>query len=505
MEEKKKKSKESPKSDSSLRVVSEGATLHVGGKLVSNIINFVFNVIMTRALGAALFGTYTYANTLTGFFMVFARLGTGESMLRFLPANASNPARRNWIVRLAYLTVLLSSIFIGVCLYLFAPMVSRLTLDEQSLVIILRILAIALPFNSLLNLTNSVFRGVEKLGLQIAVNDLVQPIVNIFVVSISFILGYSLVGSVAAIAIGSVLTLSVALFFLQGRTTIDPLGNHSSGDIKEFYNFSLPLTLKDVGQKLYARVDILMIGLFLSGASVGIYRVSILVTTFLKMPLTGINQLFPSIASGLYSDGHKQELETVYQIITRWTLTIVIPLAITLIIFSQEVLQIFGNGFSNGSSILVLFTVAQFTNCAVGPSGYLLMMMDHQYVTLINQWVLGITNVALNYILIIEFGFIGAAVATAGTLAVMNLIRVLEVWKLENISPYTVSFWKPIVAGILCIPVMALWQHIFSGYLLLFIGPASGIAVFTFLLYIFGIEDEDREFYRRNIRPALEK
>ncbi|WP_248516899.1 flippase [Salinarchaeum laminariae] len=489
----------------SLRVISQGASLHFGGKIASNLLKFVLNLLLTRMLGSALYGVYTYANTLAGFFMVLARLGTGKSILRFLPANVDDPARQNWITAMAYLTALVSSVLIGGVIFVFAPLINELTLGQSELVVALRIFAIALPFNTAINLTNAIFRGLERLDFQIIIKDFTEPVLRIIAVGFAFALGYSLVGVVAATAIGAVLTVSVALSILYSQTDIRPTGARSSGSVREFYNFSLPLTLKDLGRKLYTRVDILMVGLFLSGSSVGIYRVSILLSSFLTLPLSGINQLFPPIASNLHSNGERDELEDVFQTITRWTFTIVIPPALALVVFSHEALQIFGDGFSGGSSVLILFAVAQFTNCAVGPSGFLLMMTDHQYVNLANQWTLGLSNLILNYLFILQFGFVGVAVATAGSLIAINVVRVIEVWYLEGITPYSSSFLKPIGAGIISAPAMTAWTFALSGYPLLFIGSASGLIVFATAMVLFGFEDKDKEFYAENVAPLVDR
>ncbi|AHG01021.1 hypothetical protein HALLA_13355 [Halostagnicola larsenii XH-48] len=456
-------------------------------------------------LGATLYGVYTYAQTLIQFFMVFARLGTGKSILRFLPEHSDNPPRRDWTVRIAYLTALAASILISAGLYILAPLVNSFTLSTPELVIILRILAIALPFNTLINLTGAIFRGLERVELQIIVQDFTKPLIQIAIVAVAFVFGFSLVGVVTALAVGTVLTFSVAISILYNQTDIRPTGDLSSGSFRRFYNFSLPLTFKDLGSKLYTRVDILMVGFFLTGSAVGIYRISVLMTSFLTLPLSGINQLFPPVASDLHSNGERKELEEIYQILTRWTFTIVIPPALAVIVFSQEVLQIFGEGFSTGSFVLILFAVAQLTNCLVGPSGFLLMMTDHQYLNLANQWTLGVSNVVLNYVLILEFGFIGAAVATAGSLAMINVIRVVEVWHFEGMIPYSTKFWKPVFAGILTIPVMLGLEFYLTGYVLLVVGSTSGLLVFVTLLVMFGFEDEDKEFYYENVRPYMRK
>jgi O-antigen/teichoic acid export membrane protein len=487
----------------SLRTISEGASLFFVGKVVSNGLGFLFNLILTQTLGAALFGIYTYANSIAGFLIVFARFGTGKSLMRFIPSYDGDVRGQNSVTALAYLTALCGSITIGAALFLGAPIVSKYTLNEPLLVDVLQILAIVLPFNTITNLTNSVFRALEKLEYQVLISNITEPLLRIISVSIAFVLGYSLIGAVAALAVGAVLTFCAAISFLYTKTELRPTRYKSDVDVREFYNFSLPLTLKDLGQKLYTRVDILMVGFFLTGSAVGIYRVSILVATLLTLPLAGVNQLFPPIVSGLYTEGKVEELEATYQIVTRWVFTLVLPAALALISYSSQVLRIFGPEFSEGAVILSLFTVAQLTNCAVGPSGFLLMMTDHQYLNLANQWVLGILNVVLNYTLILEYGFIGAAAATAGTLTFINLVRVLEVWHTEQMLPYSHKYWKPLLAGGCSILIMVGWRILLDGYTLLVVGSATGMIAFVGILVVSGIEKEDREFYVSNIRPRF--
>lgn len=487
----------------SLAVISRGAGLFFFGKILSTGLGFVLNILLTRTLGAALFGIYAYANTIVGFFMVFARLGTGKAVLRFLPATGGKHALRNWYAALALLTALIASIGIGIALFVLAPWINAITLGEDGFETVLRILAVVLPINTLSNLINAIFRALEKLEYQVLVKNVIQPTVQILLVAIAFLLGYSLIGAVAALAIASILVLTIAFSIMLGRTAVNPFGHRITGDRGEFFNFSLPLTLKDVGHKLYTRVDILMVGFFLTGSAVGIYQIAIIVTSFLTLPLSGINQLFPPVAARLHSDGSRDELREVYEIVTRWTFTIVIPPALVLMIYGNEVLSMFGEEFTAGVMVMFLFAIAQLTNCAVGPSGFLLMMTNHQYLNLFNQWALGIGNVVMNYVLILEFGFIGAALATAGTLTAINLLRVVEVWYFEDMTPYSSKFVKPIGAGVVLIPLLIGLTLFIDGLILLFVGTIVAGIVFVALLYLFGIEKEDKEFYRETIAPQL--
>jgi O-antigen/teichoic acid export membrane protein len=453
-----------------------------------------------------LYGIYAYATTFTSLSVVLARFGTGKSLLRFIPAYEDNPPYRNHLVGLAYLTALLGSVLFGIALYFLAPVISGVTLDNPLFVVVLRIFALVLPFNTVIKLTNAVFRGLKQLEYQVVLADIVHPVTQIGVVTIGLLLGYSLLGVVASLAVGAILVCLVAVSLLYARTPLRPdLGPPQTGTgVREFYSYSVPLTLKDVGSILYKRIDILMVGFFLAEASVGIYRIAVLVSGVLVLPLNAFNQLFPPVASQLYTDGDVTELQSVYETVTRWTLTVAIPPTLVAVLYSPELLAVFGSEFSEGGLVLTLFAVSQLTNCAVGPSGYLLMMTDHQYLTMTNQWLLGALNVVLNYVFIMEFGLIGAALATAGVLSFINIIRVFEVWYTEGMTPYSTAYWKPLTAGVLSGTVMAALSTIVTGYVLLVVGAFVGGLVFVGMLFLIGIEQEDREFFAQVVRERLQ-
>ncbi|WP_082146830.1 polysaccharide biosynthesis C-terminal domain-containing protein [Halostagnicola sp. A56] len=172
----------------------------------------------------------------------------------------------------------------------------------------------------------------------------------------------------------------------------------------------------------------------------------------------------------------------------RWSFTLCLLPAILLYTFRFEVLALFGSEFAHGSVILSLFVVGQVTRSAVGPSGYMLMMSNHQYVVMFNRWFLGIANVVANYIMITRYGFTGAAIASALTLALVNLFRILELWSLERYYPYTRRYFKPILAGLVVAVLMGpirteLLKYGISQIPLLVFGGIIGTVSYVIIIY----------------------
>lgn len=484
---------------SSLRSITRGASLFIVGKVIYNILTFLINYILTHGLGASLYGVYSYTKTVVSASKVFTNLGSDKSILKYIPEYEDDPEEQNSTLGIAFLTSLAGAVFVGVVLMYFAPTISQYTLDNPLLVDSIRVFVLVLVFDTLVKMVHSSFRGLELMEYQVLIDKIVRPIARLLACGFAVYLGYSLVGVMAALAVASVFVFIVAGVLLLRHTHLTPTLDISKQDAKEYYNFSVPLTVKDAGSFLYNRVDILMVGIFLSSSSVGIYNIAVLLSTLLALPLTAFNQLFPPVASRLYTNGEMDELNSVFTIVTRWTFTLSLLLAIGAFVYRTEILSIFGSEFAEGSTVLALFVGGQLLNNAVGPSGYVLMMTEHQYLSSLNQTSFGVLNIILNYIFITTFGIIGAALATAAVLGSLNIVRVLEIWYLEGLFPYSMGFIKPLLAGVGAgVTMMFVGQYLSSIHLIV-IGGGAGTVVYLFVLFMLGIEDEDKEFFDRAI------
>ncbi|MFC7071772.1 oligosaccharide flippase family protein [Halovenus rubra] len=475
---------------SNLGSISQGAGIHILGHMVKTVLTLVTTVILTRTLGASLYGIYAYLLLTLPLCLIFINLGANNSLLRFIPKFGESNDKSQAFVTLSATISLIMSVVVGVLLFIFAPTLSELTIDESLFSKTLRILALMLPFYGLTNIGASVFKSIEKLHYTILVKSISRPLFRLCFVGGAVLLGFSIIGATIGLVLSSIGTLLVAVFLLSKSTHFSKVKTPTKSDVVSYLKFSIPLTFNQMGSLLYKRTDIFMIGLFLSSAAVGVYQISITLAGFLALPLTAFNQLFPPIASRLYSNGRLSELEDLYEIVTLWIFTICLFPTILLVINAEEVLEIFGDGFSDGVWVVTLISLAQLANAAVGASGYLLMMTDHQYIVTLNQVVSGVANVVLNYILILEMGLIGGAVATATVISSINIARVVQVWYLEDIFPYNLNYIKPVIAGGAAAVILFLLGFKLSGLQLLVLSLILGGSTYLGIIIMLLSDDE---------------
>lgn len=482
---------------SSLDSISKGATLFLIGKGISNVVSFVTNLILTRTLGAGLYGIYSYLRAIFSLFYVLTRLGSNNSILRYLPEYNGDARMQNIILSIAYLTSLGASVLVFGLVYYFAPVISEYTLDDPLFVDVLRVGALFIPFNTLANITYSSFKAIERMDYHVAVSSIAEPLLRLVFVGGAVLLGYSVIGAAAGLVVTGISVFVLSIIILKHKTDLGRFERPNIDQAKEYYKYSIPLTFSHAGSVLYNRVDILIVGILLSGSAVGIYNIAVLIAGLIALPLTAFNQLFPPIASRLYHNDKTDELENTYGTVTRWIFTISLFPSLVAILYSTEILRVFGEEFPEGAAVLILFAFAQLTNSVVGPSGYLLMMTDHQYIVMFNKLSSGILNAILNYVFILEFGFIGAAVATAGVLTGINILRLVQVWYFEGMAPYDLKYIKPLTAGVSAVLVMYSVSLVLDQYLLLVTGTILGGITFGLLLLLFGFETEDVAMFKQ--------
>jgi len=86
-----------------------------------------------------------------------------------------------------------------------------------------------------------------------------------------------------------------------------------------------------------------------------------------------------------------------------------------------------------------------FVGSAVGATGWLLMMTDHQYARMALDWLLAVLNVALTYAFVVRYGLVGAALGTSLAIAVQNAIQVILLRRFEGLwrstAPTSPRWW----------------------------------------------------------------
>jgi O-antigen/teichoic acid export membrane protein len=366
-------------------------------------------------------------------------------------------------------------------------------------------LAFAFPLFAILRIASAGSRSLKRIEYDVGVQQILQPALTFAFVSIAFLLGYRLLGAVGGFLLALMISALVAIWLLirafpELITRLAPIF-----EVRNFISFAVSLFLVGLSVNLLVQVDKLLLGFFLPAEQVGIYSVAATVARKTAIFLAAFGMIFEPIISDLYYRKQIVELESVFKTVTKWTISLTLPLCVVVALFSQEILAVFGSEFIAGKAVLIVLILGQLVNTSVGRVGSILIMTGKQNIELANSVITLVMVVLLNVLLIPPFGIRGAAVATSIGLSLVNIGRLLEVYGFLKIQPYQTSLWKPAVAALASI-AFGLWiKSIAIPHYGLWVIQAAGVTAFyAFAMLILGFDQEDK-LVLLTIRQKLEK
>ncbi|WP_080505989.1 oligosaccharide flippase family protein [Halorubrum distributum] len=485
-------SKDREKITSELESISSGSYWFLFGWAFKYIVGLLTQILLTNSLSTASYGVYAFIRKLIALSVGLFSGGSNTALNRFLSKYIDEPSKQDSILGLSLVFSVVGSALIGSSLYILAPVLSALTFTGELTVGYVRVVAVTIPLLSVVKTLSGAFRAMERIRMKILIEKIIRPGVLFVVVGGIALFDPSLGRVVQGLFVASVATLALSVVLFVVYTDRVPSLSDSRSIVSDHFQYSFLMSLSHSSALLFRRIDIFMLSYLSVSTAVGVYNVSLLLSGTLLLPLAGFSQLFPPIASRLYEKADIDQLEKLYSIVTRWSIILTSAGFVGLMIYRTDLLSIFGSDYTAGGKILFVLAVGQLVNSAAGPADHLLAMTDHRYVLLANQMSMGISNIILNYLLFIKYGPIGAAVATALVFAALNIARVVEIYVLEGIFPYDSSYLKFFPA--LCLGGFSMFSvQSLLATPLSYVGIPLGLLVYLVSLYMFGLEQVDRD------------
>ncbi len=409
-----------------MRTVLGGA---VAFKILGAGLSFLFNVVLARLLGTEGVGVFFLALTVTSIASIVGRFGIDISLLRFVAPAAS---RGDWqevkgLYSAGLKIVVFASLFSTFLVIVAAPFLANSIFSTPALVAPLRVMALAIPFISLLGVHAELLKSIRRIQQALLVQGLALPFLNLLIV-LGFAQVYHLIGIVIAYLISSVLVFILSIIlWLKGVPQLRGLEGHC--DVVKLKATSGSLLIVAVMNVVVDMTDTIMIGIFLEPADVGMYAVALRVTSVGSLLLVAVNSVVAPEFSSMWEIGERQRLGKLVHRVSLVMAAIAFVVLFIFIVFSGPVLQLFGEAFGGAEITLKILAIGQFVVLATGPVAYLLMMSGHERFHRNNIIFCAIMNIILNSYLIPNYGIAGAATATALSLTAKNLLAVIFVRK----------------------------------------------------------------------------
>jgi O-antigen/teichoic acid export membrane protein len=379
-------------------------------------LEFLTGLLAARLLGASSYGAYAFALSWVGLLGIPAAAGFDRLLIREV---AIFLARSDWsamrgILRrsnqiAALLSILLASIAAGGAQALAGQNGSEMKMA-------LGLGMIIVPFVAIARIRQAALQGLGHVALGQLPEAILQPVVllllfaGLFWVPDMFRTGPVAVG-LHALAAGSACVVGVWL--LRRELPRDVASASPSYQTGAWLMRALPFVWILGMNVIMMHTDVILLGLLDGSDAAGVYRVANQVASLVAFPLTAVNMAFAPVIARTYADANHAKLQQQATKAARAILLMSSPIALVLFLFGNPILLVFGNDFAAGSTALAILAGGFLVNAAMGTSGYLLIMTQHEKAAAVAFAASAGLNLIGNLVLIPAFGVIGAATATA--------------------------------------------------------------------------------------------
>lgn len=495
--------------DADMATLARGGRLNIFGFALRLAARLPFLFIAGRIYGAAELGRFAYAVLTVEFAAQIAALGLRRGLAQLL-ANAKKP--QSCIVADAMLVAAIGSA-IGMTILILFPKAMYPTTEIGGMDRLLAITVIAIAWT---DIALAALAYQHDIASTVRARSVVEPwTISIVAFAWSYI---SLKDGLIVAYVFSMVAALVAALIPLVRCYGLPHG--WKPDLATSWRTAvrnIPLAAADAVEWASRRVDLAVLGAFMSAQFVGIYYVAQQVATLpAKLKTSFEPVLGPAIVRKI-AVGDREAVAKQVRQVTYWVIAAQVGIALALAIPGRAVMALVGSDFTGGTAMLAFLLAAEVIAATAVVSEAALIFVARKRNMMLSLAMLAMeAGLAVALILIMRdeglpesFQATGPAIALCIALAFASIAKSLLLRK-ELGAPVSGWRWDIGWAAAAGIAVGALVRYFLPETWQLIIGVPAILAAFFAVLWTKGFGPEDRELFRmrksevRELREAEE-
>tara|TARA_A100001037_G_scaffold298674_1_gene322843 strand:+ start:28235 stop:29761 length:1527 start_codon:yes stop_codon:yes gene_type:complete len=423
----------------SVSIVS-GSSLIFIGTIFELGIAFIAKIFIARYLGVYDYGIVSVGIIVLSISTTFVVLGLHHGVARYLPRFKQASDKRGILLSAFSITTLISLLF-AFCLFIFADYVAINVFSNPSFSPVLKVFAGAVPFAAFIRMVIGSMQGEKKASPTVFIQNIVLPSARFILIIIVLLIGVSAVKVAWAYLLAYAIAALVGVYALYRYTqmfkNVTPVYH-----FRDLTYFSIPLAISTIMALLFVDADTLILAYFQPATEVGLYAVIYPLSALLMIFLNSFTFLSMPALSELHAQNHSLRMRKMYLVITKWIFIPTFPLFLALFFFPNTLIEFFfGNDYTPASIGLSILSLGFLFHILTGVNESTLLAIGKTKHILANTTAAGILNIILNLILIPQYSFIGAAIATTLSYICLNLLHSLELYWMTGIHPIS----KPVI------------------------------------------------------------
>jgi len=421
-----------------------GSSLFLAGRFLSMGINFSAQVLMVRYLAKAEYGALAYALAVVAFFQPFATLGLHEAVSRFVPIYQENREFPKMLGTILFSigTVLLAGLLIIALIWSGPALLTHFMTHEKLPRHLLSILILVVPLDAADELFNSLFASFAGTRAIFCRKYILGPSLKLGAVLLLIGLKSTVVflayGYLLASAAGIAIYGWMLVRLLQEQQLFEQLRSSPlTIPARDVLPFVLPGLSSSLVTVAIHSVNIFILGYLHPMTEVAYYRAVVPLAQLNSVVMASFTLLYMPAAARLFAKSDYHGMNKLYWQTAAWMSVMSFPVFVLTFSFAQPLTEfLYGGRYARSGAVLALLALGSYTNVALGFNLQTLKVLVRlRYIVLVSV-VATLVDIGLNLLMVPAHGALGAAIGTAATLIIYNLLMQVGLLPTSNFSAF---------------------------------------------------------------------
>jgi len=417
-----------------------GSSLFLVGRFLALSINFAAQVLMVRYLSTSDYGALAYALAIVAFIEPFSTLGLQETVARFLPIYHENRENEKLFgaILLSTGAVFLTGLAISVGLWGAPGLVAHFVHHQPLPLHLLMILILLVPIDSIDELMNGLFASFSGVRDIFFRKYLLGPALKLGAVilliwersSVTF-LAY---GYLLASAVGVLIYTWMLIRLLHDQHLLKDVRLRTIKiPVREVLSYVVPSLSASLVTVAIHSINIFILGYLRTMTDVAYYRAVVPVAQLNNVVMTSFTLLYTPSAARLFAQSDYDGINKLYWQTAAWMSVLSFPIfAVTFSLAQPLSTFLYGQRYAASGPILALLSLGSYFNVLLGFNLQTLKVLERLRFIVAVSVMAAVVNIAVSVLLIPRYGAVGAAVGTAGTLIVYNVLMEIGLRPMPN-------------------------------------------------------------------------
>lgn len=270
-------------------------------------------------------------------------------------------------------------------------------------------------------------------------------------------------------------------------------------NLKDILKYSTLIIIAGSIATILLDVDKVMLGKYIPIKNIAYYSVGVFIATVIAVPQRAMHQVLLPLSAKFLNAKDFESLGNLYKR-SSLNLFVVSGLIFLLIILNiNQLYHLIEENYTTGLYVVLLISSCKLYDALLGSNNAILFNSDHYKVVLLLGVFLVVAMVLLNMMLIPILGLNGAALATFTSVFFYNTLKIIFVYKVFKITPFS---FRTLKVGALIL-VLGLggyfWDFDFNPIINIILKSTLVTVVFTLLVYRFNLSEDITQVLRKSV------